>query len=223
MSATPEQPTWVTVLFDWQNLYNCAREAFGLQQVPRSGNVDPLKLARHLASGDGRQLQELRIYRGRPDNAKNPRGYSAWRSQTSAWASACGGLLTERYRDLRYRGGEIVEKGIDVSLAVDLVRLAMENGATGQVVVFSSDTDLVPAVELAVELRGEAFVEVAGWTGPHPSAALLDVAGARKLPLDRRIYDRVEDPTDYSVSARSRRKSGWDAQIQAEGRRRKNH
>ncbi len=133
------------------------------------GTVDPLKLAKHLAAdaNGNRSLQEVRIYRGRPDNAKDSRSYSAWRSQTAAWKRAGGALVVERYRDLKYRGAEVMEKGIDVWLAIDLIYLAMDQGAD-HVVVFSTDTDVLPAIELAKKIRGAAFVEVAGWDGPVP-------------------------------------------------------
>jgi uncharacterized LabA/DUF88 family protein len=226
-AATPSPPVWVAVLLDWQNIYNCAREAFQFEGAsPFEGTVYPLNLATHLAGGvgSGRSLQELRIYRGRPDNAKDRRSYDAWQSQTAAWKGACGDRLIPRYRDLRYRGDEVTEKGIDVWLAIDLVKIAMERTAD-RVVVVSSDTDLVPALELAVELAGEEFVEVAGWDGPGDVAAILDVSGVTKHTLTRAHYDRFRDETDYSVGVRIRRKraptSSWDSQIQAEGRRRR--
>jgi uncharacterized LabA/DUF88 family protein len=182
----------------------------------------PLKLAKHLATdaNENRGLQEVRIYRGRPDNAKDSKSYSAWRSQTAAWKRAGGDLVVERYRDLKYRGAEVMEKGIDVWLAIDLIYLAMDQGAD-HVVVFSTDTDLLPAIELAKKIRGAAFVEVAGWDGPRPSAALLDVPEVTKHRLTRTHYDRLHDATDYNVGIRVRKRSDWDAQIQAEGRRRK--
>src|ERR1700686_3760371 len=94
MTATQPNadPLWVAVLLDWQNIYSCAREAFGLEKAPGGvGNVYPLKLAVQLASGTDnatgrpRQLQEVRIYRGRPDGPKFRDWYSAWQSQTAAW------------------------------------------------------------------------------------------------------------------------------------------
>jgi uncharacterized LabA/DUF88 family protein len=216
-------PLWVTVLLDWQNIYNCAREAFGLREASSfEGTVDPLKLATHLAGGVGpdRQLQELRIYRGRPDQAKNRKSYSAWRSQTAAWEAKCGERLVPRYRDLRYRGDEVTEKGIDVWLAIDLVKIAMEESAN-RVVVVSSDTDLVPALELAVEIRGGSFVEVAGWDGSADAAPMLSVMGVEQRFLARNHYDRFRDSTDYNLGVRIRKKSSWEGQIQAEGRSRR--
>lgn len=52
-----------------------------------------------------------------------------------------------------------MEKGIDVAMAIDLVRMAMRKELDAAVVV-SSDTDLVPAIEMVYELR-LAHVEVA--------------------------------------------------------------
>jgi uncharacterized LabA/DUF88 family protein len=200
-----------------RSLISNARRLTGLDRL----RVDPLKLARHLVTGVGanRRLQEVRIYRGRSDNVKDAKSYSAWRSQTAAWKQAGGDRVIERYRDLKYRGAEVMEKGIDVWLAIDLVHLAMDEGAD-RVVVFSTDTDLLPAVELAKKIRGAAFVEVAGWDGARSSAALLDVSEVTKHRLIRRDYDRIHDAADYNVSVRIRKKSDWEAQIQAEGRRR---
>jgi hypothetical protein len=55
-----------------------------------------------------------------------------------------------------------VEKGIDVKLAVDLIYAAMRKDAAA-LVLFSSDTDLLPAVELATEIG--IRVEAACWDG----------------------------------------------------------
>jgi uncharacterized LabA/DUF88 family protein len=223
-----EQPVWVTVLLDWQNIYRCAREAFGLEDGPATnGTVDPLKMANQLAGGMDSppghpcKLQEARIYRGRPNSAKDRRSYDAFQSQTAAWAKAGRDNLVGCYRDLRYRGEEVVEKGIDVWLAIDLVSIAHEQSAD-RVVVVSSDTDLVPALELATKIRGEGFVEVAGWDGPRQSAAILNVEGVSQRRLGQVDYERMRDPTDYNLSLRVRRKQAdgtWGSQIAAEGKR----
>jgi hypothetical protein len=117
-----------------------------------------------------------------------------------------------------------VEKGVDVSLAIDLVSLAYLQGAD-RVVVVSSDTDLVPALELVREIRGDNFAEVAGWIGPHLSAAILSVEGVPQHPLNATDFERLQDNTNYSLSIRVRKRrgdgGGWDAQIDAEGKRRR--
>jgi uncharacterized LabA/DUF88 family protein len=111
------------------------------------------------------------------------------------------------------------EKGVDVWLAIDLVEMAIRH-TVDRAIVVSTDTDLVPALELAVAERGEEFVEVAGWQGPRESAGLLRVKGHRVVQraLRDNIYRKLHDPTDYNIPKRERQ-SSWDAQINAEGRR----
>ena len=58
------------------------------------------------------------------------------------------------------------EKGIDVQLAVDLIHTAM-TGQHDALVLFSSDTDLLPALETVVRHK-MGHVEVACWSGFKP-------------------------------------------------------
>jgi uncharacterized LabA/DUF88 family protein len=225
--ASPaSEPLSVAVLIDWQNVYNGARDAFDLRSEGHiAGNVDPIKLGAGLAgapdpTGRRRQLSEIRVYRGKPDNARDPRTYSAWRSQTASWEQRGGERFALCARDLKYEGG-VREKGIDVWLAVDLARMAVR-GSVDRVVVVSTDTDLVPALILAVEERGPEFVEVAGWFGSPTAASLLRVPGHRvaQRRLRRDAYDKLHDSTDYNVPKAQRGSSqrSWDQQINAEGR-----
>lgn len=224
--SSAAQPLSVAVLLDWQNVYNGARDAFDLRESGHiAGNVDPIKLGAGLASapepsGRRRQLTEIRVYRGRPDNAWDPRTYAAWRSQTASWEQRGGDKYALCTRDLKYQGG-VREKGIDVWLAVDLARMAVR-GSVDRVVAFSTDTDLVPALILAIEERGAEFVEVAGWFGSPTAASLLHVPGHRLLQrkLRRDAYDKLHDSTDYNVPKAQRRAlaTSWDQQINAEER-----
>jgi hypothetical protein len=60
-----------------------------------------------------------------------------------------------------------VEKGVDVALAIEAVRLTLQEPDNfDALVVFSSDTDLVPAIKLCFDLPGPA-IEVACWTGAN--------------------------------------------------------
>ena len=53
------------------------------------------------------------------------------------------------------------EKGVDVVLAIHFVRAAIENRAD-TLILASRDTDLVPAVEMAVEF-GKVQIETCMW------------------------------------------------------------
>jgi uncharacterized LabA/DUF88 family protein len=227
-------PLRVAVLVDWQNTYNGAREAFNLQNRSHvHGNVDAWRLGVLLAgapdrTGAKRALHEVRVYRGVPDRQRDPRTYAAFWSQVEMWRQRGGDRLVTRFRKLRYPPRHLAkegiverprEKGIDVWLAIDLVEMAIRH-TVDRVVVMSTDTDLVPALELAVSERGEEFVEVAGWQGPHESAALLNVKDHRiaRRSLHDDLYQKIRDTTDYNIPKRERQ-STWDDQISAEGRR----
>jgi uncharacterized LabA/DUF88 family protein len=224
----------VAVLIDWQNTYNGAREAFGLHARSHvEGSVDAWKLGSLLAAapdrtGRPRELQEVRVYRGMPDRHRDPQTYAAFWSQVEAWRQRGGTRLVSRFRLLRYPSRHLAqqgvperprEKGVDVWLAIDLVEMAIRH-SVDRAVVMSTDTDLVPALELAASERGEEFVEVAGWEGTGSSAALLHVRGHNivRRRLRENIYGKLRDPTDYNIPKRERQ-SSWDAQINAEGRR----
>lgn len=199
--------TRVVVFIDYQNVYRCACDHFGWNGHHHTkGQVLPGKLARLLCmqqppgAGPGRQLQEVRVYRGIPSNTKDPRGYAACRRQLAAWQTS--GVTTVT-RTLRYprdwpRTREM-EKGIDVSLAIDFVMMAVRKQSDVGILM-STDTDLLPALETVRDLP-EVTAETAGWHGNEPHAArVLSVKGGGvfKHTLSSTSYLTVEDPTDYN-------------------------
>ncbi len=235
------------VYLDWQNIYMGARDAFDLtDRPPAVGNVDPRRLAKLLAAardrtGAERELREVRIYRGRPLQQYDETSYKAFWAQHDAWKARGGDRLEVISRDLRYplpaerfpgqeryrreRDGPPQEKGVDVALAIDLVALAIRKGAD-RAVVMSTDTDLLPAIELAIAERGEEFIEVAAWDEPpHRHAPVLRPKGAsiaqRRIRRDH--FMRIRDEVNYSLPKweRNAPSDAWDAQIEAEGRRRR--
>ena len=64
-----------------------------------------------------------------------------------------------------YPAARASEKGIDVAIAVDMIRLAM-SGYMNTAILFSSDNDLMPAVEVLWGMP-QCHVEVASWSGAH--------------------------------------------------------
>lgn len=162
-----------TVVFvDYQNVHFTALESFCDYQAPPEHHlIDPVALAslvtRHRAPGG--DLQAIRIYRGRPSPDKQRTLTAANDRQAEAWKR--DERVTVIRRPLKYpRGyGEAGcyerprEKGIDVSLAVDVVRMAIRKEYEVGIIL-SRDTDLVPAIEAVVEL-GSAHIEVATWAG----------------------------------------------------------
>ena len=177
------------MFIDYQNLYHGARRAFPdpRSDSPSFGHVDPAALAR-LLTGLGRAVNPERIlsstsvYRGEPGRMSHPKLLTAFGRQARRWRadpSLTVKTIPLRYRRMDQPGGRpwrAEEKGIDVLLAVDVVRGAyMDEFDTA--VVASADTDLVPALEEA--LRAGKRVETASWSGPATGFTALRVSGYR--------------------------------------------
>jgi len=162
----------------------------------KSGAVhyDVKKLANALTSRlDGRLLSQTRFYTAVPA----PEQCQFWH-----------GFWTNKIRYLRsqhiyvYRGyisGVGKEKGVDVSIAIDLVNLAYENPYDLAIVV-SSDRDLGPAIRLARRIATDR-----GRTTEFESAFPYDavrfpcrgIPGTTWVHIDKALYDVCFDPTDY--------------------------
>ena len=70
-------------------------------------------------------------------------------------------------------------------------------------ILFSSDTDLVPALEAVLALRpGDAACEVAAWAAPGRRPRSLSVRGAsiRSHLLTQADYRSVADLSDYTCT-----------------------
>ena len=93
------------------------------------------------------------------------------------------------------------EKGIDVALAVDFV-VMVANRACDVGILFSSDTDLVPALEAVLALRPQdpPACEVAAWAAPggRPRSLSVREARLRRHLLTDGEYRSVADLTDVS-------------------------
>jgi len=193
-----------TVLFiDYQNVYKGARETFHeLRASPQCGQIDPMRLGHLLVQRSaGRTLTGVRVYRGRPDSEKDPKGYGANRRQSAVWEHAGATVVT---RALRYPAAwpaeREEEKGIDVALALDFMAMAV-HGEYDVGILMSTDTDLKPALEKVIALGGSPFprCEVAAWSSPDRHCRRLSIQKAKLwchwLGLDD--YRAVADPTDY--------------------------
>lgn len=200
----------VGVFIDWQNCYRTARDAFGFAGPGIPGNVRPLMLARALAelrleNQAAGQLTRLRVYTGQASQKHDPKTYAANRRQFQSWRNSSP-VVEVVTRTLDYSLGRPREKGIDVKLAVDLVRTTLVEREHDVAIVVSADTDLLPALELVLEECGPTAVEVASWEGPYWAPKPLAVSGhqVRQHVLTRRIYDRVADTTDYAATRPTR-------------------
>jgi uncharacterized LabA/DUF88 family protein len=199
----------VVLFIDSQNLYKSARDAFGATdatgRITESftfGQIDPVRLGNLICSrppsGQTRLLHQVRIYTGRPDSSKQPKGYGANLAQCSAWERDGAKVI---HRALRYPidwpSVKPQEKGIDVALAIDFVTGAID-GLYDVGVICSTDTDLRPALEYVYrKFGGTPRPEVMAWSNSYR----LSVSGLNIWChwLDEGDFAAISDATDYTA------------------------
>src|SRR5580658_7039543 len=207
MSSPPAEPATkrVVTFIDGQNLFHSAKEAFGYHYP----NFDPQKLSEAICASKGWDLQAVRFYTGVPDAADDRIWNHLWTGKLASMGSK--GTIVFR-RPLRYRNETVTlpdgttssvlvgeEKGIDVRLALDIIRLAFRN-EYDLAVVLSQDQDLS---EVADEVRTIAKL-LGRWI--HIACA-YPMSPTRKntrginhtdwIQIDRKMYDACLDPKDY--------------------------
>ena len=155
---------------------------------------------------------QARFYTGIPDSADNPFWHSFWSNKLGMMGRQ--GVWAFQ-RPLRYRNQVIrlpdgtshtslvgEEKGIDVRLALDVIRMA-HHGDYDVALVFSQDQDLS---EVAQEVRTIAL-EQGRWikmASAFPSSPTTrNRRGINKtdwIAVDRATYDACIDPRDYRAT-----------------------
>ncbi len=183
-------PDRVALYLDFQNVHLTGRDRFAPGSEPHMRVPEPSMIADAL--GKRRRDSEVvavNVYRGRPDPRHEPRRASANDQQANQWTRRDARVRVVR-RPLTYRrwpDHPPIEKGIDVKLAVDLIHDAMRK-TFDALVLFSSDSDLQPAVDLASEVG--AAIEVACWQGcsrldaPNEVCHSFDQADWRRMGRD---------------------------------------
>lgn len=198
----PDNFSRVALFVDYQNVYRRARAAFHGDRGPGAdGQISPRELGELLCqraqSPGSRLLTEVRLYTGIPSQRRDRQGYAARRRQIAEWRRR--GVIVSQ-RPLRYRhDDQPQEKGVDVKLAIDFVTGAVEKRFDVGI-LFSTDTDLLPALEFLVEHPDLGITpEVAVWRGARSSNPPLTVPNAsiRHHPLSRDDYERVRDRRRY--------------------------
>ena len=188
---------------DGQNLFHSARALFGATYP----DFDPRCLADRICLAQGWELAAVRFYTGVPDPAESPQWSRFWEAKLAAMRARGVSSFT---RPLAYRRGGAgedgvvpppvaVEKGIDIRIAIDVVRDALERRCD-VALLFSQDADLA---EVAAEVRGISreqgrWIKVACAFPSSPAARFRrGVDGTDWLPFDARLYRDCKDPLDY--------------------------
>ena len=173
MLIEPQEKRLFT-LFDCQNLFHACKNAWGYQRA----NFDPLKLSRLLQRDHlDWKFEKTHLYTGIHRQDIHPELHHFWTKKLELLEKSP--QVTCVTRPLRYTecdGKKIArEKGIDVRIALDLVRLA-RTGAFDVAVIFSQDNDFR---EVADEIRAIAK-EFDRWI--KIVSAFPDASGPNNLP-----------------------------------------
>lgn len=198
----------VVAFIDGQNLFMAAKEAFGYTYP----NYDVQKLARAICDQQGWILAETRFYTGVPPKENDPFRHAFWAGKLRHMGRTMIVVFTRPLRyslvEVRLPDGSVKqvskarEKGIDIRIALDMVRAARER--RGDILlVFSQDQDLTEAVEEVkiISASSKANIRVASAypSGPAP----CNDRGIDKtdwIRIDKKLYDSCIDPTDYRAA-----------------------
>lgn len=190
------------VSFDGQNLYHLAKNAWApVPAVPGSPygypSYDVEKLAQALvARVSGRVLTQIRFYTGVPDPShgrKEAFWHGFWNNKLRYLRSR--GIYV--YRGRINPGGQ--EKGVDVSLAVDLVELTYDRVYDTAIIV-SQDWDFGAAVRLCRRVaQGQGRTLIFESAFPYRLGAVSPrgIPSTTWIHIDKGLYDACYDPIDY--------------------------
>lgn len=203
MPNPPKKKTYIFI--DGQNLYKSCKEAFGYSYP----NYNIKKLVDEICMPENLDIKEICFYTGVPEIADDEKWHLFWNNKLTSMGQQ--GIKTFR-RALRYRnqrvklpdGTDVVcmvkqEKGIDVRIAVDVIRTAMK-GDCDVIIVFSQDQDLS---EVADEVRLIAkeknkFMRICS---AYPfSPASKNKRGINKtdwIKIDRALYEKCIDSREF--------------------------
>jgi hypothetical protein len=191
--------------FDGQNLFNAAKESFGYP-FP---NYDPQKVAQTICAQQGWGLCGIHFYTGIPDQTMDPDRHHFWSAKLAIMGTRGVQSFT---RPLRYQNKVITlpngsitttpvgrEKGIDVRIALDVVRHALEK-RYDVALILSQDQDLSEAVNdvKMIAQREQRWIKIASAFPFSPTSQnRRGINGTDWIKIDRQMYDACLDPNDY--------------------------
>lgn len=190
--------------FDGQNLFHCAKHAFGYT-FP---NYDPKALAEEVCRLNGWVSAGVRFYTGVPSASDKPLWNHFWTAKGAQMGRQGVHVYT---RELRYRNKRISlpdgsqhtfldgdEKGVDVRVALDVISLAHKQ-SYDVAILFCRDQDLS---EVADEIRTisqeqNRWIKVASAYPDSPAVKYRGINHTDWLPIDKKTYDACIDTRDY--------------------------
>lgn len=214
------------IVMDYQNVHLTAHGLFDVSKhrPPHEALLDPLTFARQVIQKrnslqkpgmDKAVLKHVRVFRGQPSPVHDPKPYARNQAQKAQWER--DKRVTVTTRPLKYQyvydddgnattdsdGARIWtekrEKGIDVLCALAVMTEALKSDVD-LVILASADSDLVPALDQALEL-GTAKTETTSWFDPTRPRKSSQLRPTEKVIWNTRLgeeeFKRTWDLTHY--------------------------
>lgn len=190
---------------DGQNLFYAVKKAFGYAYP----NYDPLALSQWLCHSRGWFLGRTHFYTGVPDARDNQSWNRFWAAKLASMGKR--GIVTfsrplrYRHQTLRLKDGTTTtapvgrEKGIDVRIALDVVRMARQR-EYDVALIFSQDQDLSEVADEVrrISMEQNRWIKVACAFPVSPTCDnIRGINNTDWIPIDREAYDNCLDPNDY--------------------------
>jgi uncharacterized LabA/DUF88 family protein len=194
----------VVAFFDGQNLYRCAKEAFGYTYP----NYDPVKLSQFVCHKQNWQLDSVRFYTGIPKQSDDPFWNTFWVNKLANLGRkkviVYKRYLARREKEIKTPSGiqkipYLIEKGIDVRISIDIIRMAL-NKMYDIALLFSQDQDLSEVAQEIHNISKERGISIKIASAYPENLDRSYNRGINKtewIPLAKEEYDACIDPVDY--------------------------
>jgi uncharacterized LabA/DUF88 family protein len=208
----------VVVLIDGQNLFHATKTAFGR----RHPDYDPQALAAAIcAKHPDWDLVQTRFYTGIHSEKENYFWHHYWVSKLQTMGTRGVETFT---RNLRYQRQQTVgpdgkvamftvpmEKGIDVRMALDAIRIA-NDGSADVLLFFSQDQDLSEVAEeiKRVSIRTNRWLKVA--SAFPAEARARGIQNTDWIPFDATLYKACLDRVNHVPASRAQKAQTPEAQ-----------
>ncbi len=194
------------VFVDGQNLYRAAKDSFGYNYP----NYNIKLLSEKICSLQGWNLTTVYFYTGVPDPQDNALWHNFWSKKLSYMGRLGIKLFT---RSLRYHNRDFLcpscnktytslvghEKGVDVRIALDVIRLAHER-KYDVAVIFSQDQDLTEVADEVrrISIEQDRWIKIASAFPKSPTSRNgKGINNTEWIKIDKKTYDACIDLNDY--------------------------
>lgn len=174
----------IAVFLDYSNVHLLGHGIYSPNLNRWTTHIDPRLVADRIVelAAIPSELDRVHLFRGSPDFQRDPEAAKLFREQQRRWGR--DSKIATHYEPMLYGLGRAVpkESGVDMRLGLDLVDAARSH-AFDKIVLFSGDSDLVPAVEEV--MKSTTPLELAAWSDDNdmPGNVLTEICRRKRFRL----------------------------------------